>query len=66
MEAEFGEGEDHVEERSSTHVDTTQKRLVDSIGEFQTNSGLHLLPGEISGVVVSGCGSGERYFCVGL
>ena len=60
MEAEFGEREDHAEERSSTHVDTTQERSVDSVGEFQSDSGLHLLPGETSGVVVSGCGSGEK------
>ena len=60
MEAEFGEGEDHAEERSSTHVDTTQKRSVDFVGEFQSDFGLHLLSGETSGVVVNGYGSGER------
>ena len=46
-EAKFGEGEAHVEE-------------VDSVGEYQSNSGLLILPWESSGVFDSGCGSGER------
>ena len=33
MEVEFGEGKAHEEERSSPHDNTTQQRLVDSIGE---------------------------------
>ena len=60
MEAEFGEGEAHEEDRSSPHRDTTQQRLVDSVGDFETDSGLHILPWETSGVVDSGCGSAER------
>uniref|UniRef100_A0A7N2MR58 Uncharacterized protein n=1 Tax=Quercus lobata TaxID=97700 RepID=A0A7N2MR58_QUELO len=64
MEAEFGEGEAHEEERSSPHDDTTQQRLVDSVGEFQTDYGLHLLPWETSGVDDNGCGSREKDNCV--
>ena len=60
MEAMFGEGEAHEEDRSSLHHDTTQQRLVDSVGEFQIDSRLHILPWETSGVVNSGCGNGER------
>ena len=60
VEAEFGEGEAHEEERSSPHDDMSQQRLVYSVGEFQTDSGLHLLLWETSGVDDSGCGSGER------
>ena len=50
-EAKFGEGEAHVEE-------------VDSVGEYQSNSGLLILPGESSGVFDNGCGSGEKDNCV--
>ena len=51
MEAEFREGEAHVEE-------------VDSVEEFPSDSGLHILPLESSGVVDYGCGSGEKDNCV--
>ena len=37
---------------------------MDSIWEFQTDSGLHLLPWESSGVDDRGCGSGEKDNCV--
>ena len=50
-EAKFGEGEADVEE-------------VDSVGEYQSNSGLLILPWESSGVFDSGCGSGEKDNCV--
>ena len=64
MEAEFGEREAHEEDWSSPHDDMTQLRLVDSVGDFQTNAGLHILPWETSGVVNNGCGSGEKDKCV--
>ena len=64
MEAEFGEGEAHGEDRSSPRHDTKQQRLVDSIGDFEIDYGLHILPWETSGVVDSGCGSGEKDKCV--
>lgn len=60
MEAMFGERETHEEEQSSPHDDTTQQRLVDSIREVQTDSRLHILPWETSGVNANGSGSGER------
>ncbi|KAF3971894.1 hypothetical protein CMV_004551 [Castanea mollissima] len=60
VEAEFGEGEAHEEERSSPLDDTTQQRLVDSVGEFQIDFGLHLLSWETCGVDDSGCVGGER------
>ena len=60
LEAKLGEGEAHGEDRSSPHHDTTQQRLVDSIGDFETDSGLHILPWETSGVV----DSGEKDKCV--
>ena len=47
MKAKFGEGEAHVEQ-------------ADSVGEYQSDFGLHILPWESSGVFDSGCGSGER------
>ena len=37
---------------------------MDSVREFQTDSGLHLLPWETNGVDDSGCGSGEKDNCV--
>ena len=64
LEAEFGEGEAHGDDQSSPHHDTTQQRLADSIGDFEMDSGLHILPWETSGVVDSGCGSGEKDKCV--
>ena len=64
VEAKFGEGEAHEEERSSPHDDTTQQRLVDTVGGFQIDSGLHLLPWEISGVDDIVCGNGEKDNCV--
>ena len=59
MEAEFGEGEAYEEVRSSPYHDT-----IDLVGEFQTDSGLHILPWETSGVVNSGYGSGVKDNCV--
>ena len=64
MEVEFGEGEAHEEERSSPHDNITQQRLMDSIGEVQTDFGLYILPWETSGVDENGCGSGEKDNCV--
>ena len=52
LEAEVGEGEAHEEEQSSG--------LVDSIGEFQPDFGLHILPWETSGVDDSGCDCEEK------
>ena len=51
LEAEFGEGEAHVEE-------------VVSSGVSQSNSRLHILPRESCGVVDNGCGNGEKDNCV--
>ena len=51
LEAEFGEGEAHVEE-------------VVSSGVSQSDSRLHILPRESCGVVDSGCGSEEKDNCV--
>ncbi|KAF3943638.1 hypothetical protein CMV_029821, partial [Castanea mollissima] len=47
LEVEFGEGEAHAE-------------VVDSVGATQLESGLIIHPRESSGVVDSGCGSGEN------
>ncbi|KAF3973984.1 hypothetical protein CMV_002630 [Castanea mollissima] len=47
--------------RVVTHDDTTQQRSVDSVGEFQTDSGLHLLPWETSGVDDRGHGYNNRF-----
>ena len=52
LEVEVGEGEAHEEERSSG--------LVDSIGEFQPDFGLHILLWETNGVDDSGCDCGEK------
>ena len=52
LEVEVGEGEAHEEEQSSG--------LVDSIGEFQPDFGLHILLWETSGVDDSGCDCGEK------
>ncbi|KAF3967880.1 hypothetical protein CMV_008166 [Castanea mollissima] len=51
LEVKLGEGETNVEE-------------VDSVGALQAESGLIILPRESSGVVVSGCGTGENDNCV--
>ena len=65
VEDEFVEGEVHEEvQRSNHHDDTTLQRSVDSVGEFQTNSRLHLLPWETSEVFDHNCGHGEKDFCV--
>nr|POE85765.1 hypothetical protein CFP56_07106 [Quercus suber] len=67
VEDEFVEREDHEEEqRSYHHDDTTLQRSMNSIGEFQLDSGLHLLPWEASEVFDHSYGSGERYLCVGV
>ena len=39
---------------------------MDSVEEFQTDFGLHLLLWEISGVDDRGSGSGERKLCVAV
>ncbi|KAF3974466.1 hypothetical protein CMV_002214, partial [Castanea mollissima] len=51
LEDQLREGETNVE-------------VVDSVGDFQAESGLNILPRESSGGVVSGCGSGENDNCV--
>ncbi|KAF3948752.1 hypothetical protein CMV_025285 [Castanea mollissima] len=51
LEDQLREGETNVE-------------VVDSVGDFQAESGLNILPRESSGEVVSGCGSGENDNCV--
>ena len=67
IEDEFVEGEVHGEvQRSNHHDDTTLQRSMDSIGEFQTDSRLHLLPWETSEVFDHSCGRGERFLCVGV
>ena len=40
------------------------QRSVDSVGEFQSDFGLHLLPWETSEVFNHSYGSGKRYLCV--
>ena len=52
LEAEVREGEAHEEEQSSG--------LVDFVGDFQPDFGLHILPWEASGVDVNGSNSGEK------
>nr|POF24500.1 hypothetical protein CFP56_29525 [Quercus suber] len=52
----FVEGEDHEVEQRSNHL----QRSVDSVGEFQTVSGLHLPSWETSEVFGQSCGSGEK------
>ena len=47
------EGDDHEEVQRSNH-------------EFQTDSGLQLLPWETSAVSDHKCGSGESFLCVGV
>ncbi|KAF3956190.1 hypothetical protein CMV_018663 [Castanea mollissima] len=51
LKVQLREGETNVEE-------------VDSVEDFQAESGLTILPRESSGGVVSGCGSGENDNCV--
>nr|POE85766.1 hypothetical protein CFP56_07107 [Quercus suber] len=64
---EFVEGEDHEEEQRSYHHDNaTLQRSMNSVGEFQSDSRLHLLLRETSEVFDHSCGSGERYLCVGV
>ena len=67
VEDEFMEGEDHEEEQRSYHQDDTMlQRSVDSVGEFQSDFELHLLPWETSEVFDHSYGSGKRYLCVGV
>ncbi|KAF3950686.1 hypothetical protein CMV_023590 [Castanea mollissima] len=42
----------------------TAVEVVDSVGDFQAEPGLYILPREASGEVVSDCGSGENDNCV--
>ena len=65
VEDEFMEGEDHVEDQGSHHhVDMMRQRIVGSVGEFRSISGLHLFPRESSEVFDHSCGSGEKDICV--
>nr|POF08568.1 hypothetical protein CFP56_34643 [Quercus suber] len=56
VDDEFVEGEDHEVEQRSNYL----QRLVDSVGEFQTISGLHLPSWETNEVFGQSYGSGEK------
>ena len=67
VEDEFMVGEDHGnDQRCHYHVHMTRQRLVGSVGEFQSVSRLHLFPWESNEGFDQSCGSGERFFCVGV
>ena len=44
----------------------TRQRLLGSIGEFQSVSGLHLFPWESSEGFDHSCGNGESFLSVGV